>query len=66
MSDKDLKAIVGIDPATRHCCFIAEDTEEAWLEAREQGLIVVPVTAETARETFGNDVDDVCALAGEA
>jgi len=60
------KAIAGINPETGHCCMIAEDCEEAWLDARNDGLIVVPVTAETAREIFGQDVQDLYAIARKA
>lgn len=56
-------AIAGINPATKHCSMIADDVEDSWLEMREAGMIVVPVTAETAREIFGTDIDDIYAIA---
>jgi hypothetical protein len=56
-------AIAGINPSDRRCCFVAERDAENVAEALSLGLIVVPVTAETARKIFGQAVDDLCAIA---
>ena len=56
-------AIAGINPSDRRCYFVAEQDAENVAEALGQGLIVVPITAETAREIFGQTVDDICAIA---
>ena len=57
------KAIAGIDPKTKRCKVVATDEPDNWTECREMGLIVVPTTAEKAREVWGERVDDLYALA---
>jgi hypothetical protein len=56
-------AIAGINPADRRCCLVAQQSVEDVMEALEQGLIIVPVTADTAREIFGQTIDDLCVIA---
>jgi hypothetical protein len=62
-TENNILAIAGINPSDRRCCYVAEQDAENVTEALSQGLIVVPVTVETAREIFGQPVDDICAIA---
>ena len=63
MSRESRRAIVGIDIGTRKVVIAAEDTEENWMLARQQGLIVVPVSGDVALDAFNERIDDVIALA---
>lgn len=58
-----MSAIVGIDPKTKRCEVVATDTTDNWNECRDMGLIVVPTTIDKARESWGELIDDVYALA---
>lgn len=57
------KAIVGNDPTTKRCEFVAIHSFDSWSENRNAGLIVVPATMEKSRAVFGKIADDVYALA---
>lgn len=56
------KAIMGIHPETRCCEVVATDEPENWMECRDMGLIVVPVSMEKARASWGEVISDVYAL----
>ncbi len=61
------KFIVGIDPKQKRTVVVAIDTQSGWDECRDMGLIVVPVSsAEKARATWGEIIDDVYNLAAAA
>lgn len=55
-------ALAGIDPATRRCVLVADDQPEEWLRARDQELIAVRVSKDTARQIF-DEVVDPCEVA---
>lgn len=63
MNDGDGLVIAGIHPTTKACVLVAMDTPDNWAEARQNGLIIVPVTKETAREIWGQEILDLYAIA---
>ncbi|MDH4581431.1 hypothetical protein E8F20_06015 [Pseudomonas sp. BN415] len=61
-AETEALAIAGVNPKTRECTFIARRHPDDVMEALEEGLIVVPVTAEKARWAYGEVIDDLEAL----
>ena len=57
------RVIAGINPTTRVCVVVGIDDDDTWAEIRTCGLIVVPMTTETARSVLGELVPDVYAVA---
>lgn len=53
----------GIDPARKRCCAVGEVDAENVLEALQQGLIVVPVSIETARNIWGKESVEIYSIA---
>lgn len=61
MSEETL-VLVGINPQTRKCEVVTRDSENAWLECRELGLIPFRVPAKIARGLFDTEVPCIDAL----
>jgi len=55
--------VAGIDPRTRVCTLVGSADRETLRQAMEQRLIVVPVSVETARTVWGDEIHDVYAIA---
>ena len=47
------RAIAGINPDDNICCYVGRQDQEEVMKLIKQGLIVVPVTVEKARTSFG-------------
>jgi hypothetical protein len=58
-----IEAYAGIDPARKRCCAVGEVDAENVLEALQQGLIVVPVSIETARNIWGKEPVEIYSIA---
>lgn len=56
-------AYAGIDPVRKRCCAVGEVDAESVAEALRDGLIVVPVSVETARHIWGKEPVDIYAIA---
>jgi hypothetical protein len=56
-------AYAGIDPARKRCCAVGEVDADSVVEALRDGLIVVPVSIETARQIWGSEPVDIYAIA---
>lgn len=56
-------AYAGIDPARKRCCAVGEVDADSVVEALRDGLIVVPVSVETARQIWGSEPVDIYAIA---
>lgn len=56
-------AYAGIDPARKRCCAVGEVDADSVVEALRDGLIVVPVSVEAARQIWGSEPVDVYAIA---
>ena len=63
-----IEAYAGIDPARKRCCAVGEVDADSVLEALRDGLIVVPVSVEMARQIWGKEQVDIygISLAGSA
>lgn len=57
------RAVAGIDPTTKLCEFVGQADDFALQQLWAEGLIIVPVTPETARALFGQAVEDIYAIA---
>lgn len=58
-----IQAIAGIDPARKRCVAVGEVSAETAMDLLADGLILVPVTIENARQLLGRDDVDVYAIA---
>ena len=56
-------AYAGIDPVRKRCCAVGEVDADSVVEALRDGLIVVPVSVETARHIWGRESVDIYAIA---
>lgn len=56
-------AYAGIDPARKRCCAVGEVDADSVVEALRDGLIVVPVSVEMARQIWGSEPVDIYAIA---
>lgn len=56
-------AYAGIDPVRKRCCAVGEADADNVAEALRDGLIVVPVSIETARKIWGSEPVDIYAIA---
>ncbi|GLX91981.1 hypothetical protein Pfra02_45490 [Pseudomonas fragi] len=56
-------AYAGIDPARKRCCAVGEVEADSVMESLREGLIVVPVSIETARQIWGSEPVDIYAIA---
>lgn len=56
-------AYAGIDPARKRCCAVGEVEVDSVMESLREGLIVVPVSIETARQIWGSEPVDIYAIA---
>ncbi|WP_445677707.1 hypothetical protein [Pseudomonas putida] len=56
-------AYAGIDPARKRCCAVGEADAHNVMEALRDGLIVVPVSVDTARMIWGSEPVDIYAIA---
>lgn len=62
MATTDL-IFAAIDPAARTCTAVGSFEEDWLLQALDDGLILVPVSKDVAREIFSEPVPDVYAVA---
>lgn len=53
----------GIDPVRKRCCAVGEVDADSVVEAFRDGLIIVPVSVETARQIWGKEPVDIYAIA---
>lgn len=58
------KAFVGIDPETKQCVLISEASPDQLMDAYSDGLIIVPVSIDTARKSLLQAVPNVYEMAG--
>lgn len=58
------KAFVGIDPETKQCLLVSDVRSDSLLDACIDGLIIVPVPADKARQLLFEVVPDVYGLTG--
>lgn len=58
-----IEAVAGIDPARKRCVAVGENSAETLADFLADGLIIVPVTIENARQLLGRDDIDVYAIA---
>jgi len=56
-------AYAGVDPVRKRCCAVGEVDADNVVEALRDGLIVVPVSVETARKIWGSEPIDIYAIA---
>lgn len=58
-----IEAVAGIDPVKKRCVAVGENSADTLMDFVGDGLIIVPVTIERARQLFGTDNIDVYAIA---
>lgn len=58
-----VNAYAGIDPARKRCRAVGEMDADSVVEALRDGLIVVPVSVETARQIWGSEPVNIYAIA---